>query len=41
MFKDGVFYFASEMKAFFPLMDNIEPNMKLLREMDFFGWEKT
>ena len=38
-FSDDNLYFASEMKAFFPIMKEIEPNLSLLNNGNFLGWE--
>lgn len=39
--QDGTFYFASEMKAFFPIMHERKINYKIFELRDFFSYEAT
>lgn len=39
--ENGNFYFASEMKAFFPIMKERMPNYMILLQKDFFNYEAT
>lgn len=39
--QDGNFYFASELKAFFPIMKERKINYNIFEKKDYFGYEST